>query len=204
MTSALQKTAMCIVLSGLPCTGKSTWSEKFISKAKLNGMSVKVVSSDAISYRICDEHNQKVPAEERLNYATVWKFHRQKIEDTYQADIMMAKSEADVVILDRTHTTFEARAKALKLAEGIPSIHLLSMRILNEKTWNDKLMERNQRETNKLITPEIIGLLKRDASDPAKTEGFHSILACSAIGEPEWEDTFDASIDRLIDAFSKS
>ncbi len=198
MSLAIQRPAMCIVLSGLPCTGKSTWSDRFIAKSKLNGLSVRVISSDTISYQICDEYNKH--NREQLNYATVWNHHRQEIEDKYQSEIDQVKAgnNVDVVIFDRTYTTIEARAKALQLANGIQRVHLLSMQILNETSWNNNLLERNKNLPNKTITQAILDKLKSGATPPAETEGFHSIVRCPAIGEPGWENVFESSIDEMI------
>lgn len=199
------KTAMGIVLSGMPCTGKSTWITQFIAKSKLRGMTVSVISSDAVSYKICDDYNKNAAPSEKLTYATVWNNHRAKIEAAYQAAIEKSKSEGvNVLILDRTHTTVDARAKALKLAQGIPNIYLLSMQVFNEQAWDEKLQKRNLEEQDKTITPEIIQLLKKGASVPVQAEGFNSIVTCKAIGEPGWEEAFQASIDQMIEAFISS
>ena len=202
MTSPLRP-IMGIVLSGLPCTGKSTWSDRFTAKSHLKGWKVKVISSDTISYKICDEYNEKNV--NKLNYTTVWNDHRQEIENQYKSEISKAIKDraADIVIFDRTHTTLTTRSKALQLAQEIETIYLLSLKILDENAWHEKLKVRNEMSPNKTITPEIIAYLKNGASAPEQSEGFASIFSCSAIGEADWDKGFDDSVEQLLEAYQK-
>ncbi|MFI5343693.1 MAG: AAA family ATPase [Chlamydiales bacterium] len=195
-----QKPAMCIILSGLPCTGKSTWGEQFAGK--LRGLTVKVISSDAISYQICEEYNTD-PSREPLDYASVWRDHRSEIEDRYKSTIDQAKIDGstDIIIFDRTHTTLLARKKVLEFAKGVQEIHLVSFQILNEAAWNDRLEGRNESHPDKKITPAIISILRNDASPPEQAEGFSSICACLSIGELGWEIEFENSINKMIEAY---
>lgn len=186
-----------IMLSGLPCTGKSTWREKIVNILAENGISVLVISSDDIAYTMRDEFNQNNTSSNTITYTDICTTHRAELEERYRKAVVASTTGHDVVILDRTYLTSDRREKVLNLISPNPT-HIVSLTIQNESEWEKRLAIRNSSESDKMIDQNIINYLKQGMEPPTKKEGFASVSTCCAVGEPGWENEFDKSITEII------
>lgn len=186
-----------IMLSGLPCTGKSTWRQKMLSRLNELRIPVTVHSADDLAFVIRDEMNQRHRHSPPLTYADILTTYRPMLENRFKEAVLQSRKQSGVIILDRTYLTTQKRSEVLTL---IPSseVHVLSFTIKNQEAWQENLNKRNDKEAEKKITPEIINYLNKDRSNPELAEGFASTSSCLAVGEVGWEESFNASIESLI------
>lgn len=190
---APNKPLVYIMLSGLPCTGKSTLRAKMLSIFNKSKIPCTVISGDDIAYKMCNEFNNKL---NKVTYTDICNSHRIALEERYQKAVVDSTKERGVVILDRTYLTLNRRKGTLDLIKNNP-VHIVSLTISNRLDWQARLEKRNSIEADKMISQDIIAFLEKDMAPPTKEEGFASVLTCSAVGEPGWEKEFDEIIVEL-------
>lgn len=190
---------MFIMLSGVPCTGKSTWRELMLSKLKSHNIPVTVLSADDIAVQMCNEHNQcETISENKLTYTQVVTEQREQLELRFRAALLDARLQAGgIVILDRTYLRARWRKETLALIDA-NTVHAVTFDVMDKSSWQKNLSHRNALNPEKNITAEIIASLTNGASSPTIEEGFTSIIKCKAIGEADWEETFSHAITTLI------
>jgi len=192
-----------IMLSGLPCTGKSTWRARMVNMLENKNITARVISADDLAYQIRDEYNQTREPDHQVTYKDICNQYRSDLEKRYKNAVIEARKISGIVILDRTYLAPQWRKAELDLIKPNP-VHMLVFDIQDELAWNEKLKCRNETNSEKLISEEIIKLLSQGASEPKLEEGFLSITKCHAIGEPKWEETFDQAIANFIDIYNAS
>ena len=185
-----------IMLSGLPCTGKSTWRSHMLNKLNELKIPVQVISADDMAFQMCDESQ----SENKLTYELIFSSaqYRSVLEQRCQDALRASqKQNGGFVILDRTYLTVDKRAAAFKVLSN-HKVHIVTFDIHDPLNWKTRLSQRNSENPDKNITPEIIAGLKNGATPPTKSEGFASVIPCCAVGEPDWETRFTNSITTLI------
>src|SRR5476651_2566167 len=107
-----------IMLSGLPCSGKTTWRGQFLAAATARGLKVRVLSGDELALQLCEEHNRGLPPEKHLYYNTLFKDPTQvaALENKFKEAVIQAKqAPLDFIVLDRTYLTRARRKGVLEL-----------------------------------------------------------------------------------------
>jgi predicted kinase len=184
-----------VMLSGLPCTGKSTWRTQFTAVAKAKNLNTTIISSDDLALDVCAEYNK-----EHVHYNGLFKNSAlvAALEEKYANAVVAAKtSDTDIIILDRTYMTV-ARRKAMLDQLGAADVHVAHFKINDEATWKTNLNKRNTEHPDKLIDDAIIAKLNTDATSPQLSEGFRSVATVLPVGENGFENSFSASIADFI------
>lgn len=188
------------MLSGMPCTGKSTWRKQIIEELKKQSIPVNVVSADDIAFQLRDQYNDNLrkTADTLLTYMDICNQanHRKELEKEYEKKLIAANELSGIVILDRTHLTPMLRNKELKLIKS--QVHCVSFIINDHNSWQMRLHKRNKDDPEKLVLNNIIEKLAIDSYPPECKEGFESIILCRAIGEQGWEKIFSKTIAEVI------
>lgn len=79
----LQSDPIYILLSGIPCSGKSTWRQQMLSQLSRFDIPVTVLSADDIAFRMCEQHNQQQDAGKELHYSDMMTTHRESLEHQF-------------------------------------------------------------------------------------------------------------------------
>lgn len=203
MSSTNKITApMFIMLSGLPCTGKSTWCMHMLDALNMRHIPVSILSADEMALQMCEEHNSKKSNQDKiLTYTTVCTTHRMQLEERYKAAVhMTCHQHSGIVILDRTYLASRWRTEVLNVI-GAKWVHAITFDVTNTANWRKNLKHRNIINPEKNITNKVIASLMRYASPPTTDEGLTSITPCVALGEPGWEHKFQQTITKLINIY---
>lgn len=201
----LAKNLMFIMLSGVPCSGKSTWRAQMVSELERHNIPVTTLSADDIAWQMCVEHNQKNdPREAKLTYTAMCTTYRARLEQQYKSALLKAKNQpGGIVILDRTYLTSRWREAVLNVLVS-DAVSLVTFAVRDKAAWRKNLVQRNTQNPQKNISPAVIASLTKSATAPTIDEGFAAIISCRAIGEPCWEITFKQAIDSLISTYMKN
>lgn len=191
---------MVIMLSGLPCTGKSSWRGQFIKAAQAVNLPVHVVCADDLAFQLRDEWNATKPAETPFTYQAICETHRQVLDTRYQDELQKAMGKPGIVILDRTYLTAARRGDVLKLIQSA-AVHCVHFVIKDKPAWEKKLKQRNEGEQEKQITDNILDKLGENALLPDIDEGFASVMSCPAVSEENWQDGLKLTIHELITGY---
>ena len=137
-----------IVLSALPGSGKSTWSEQY----RLTHKHVKIVSSDAIRKELTGQY-QDLTQEKK-----VWEIYYQRINQIFD------DFDEVTVIADSTNITDKYR---LNLLEMCPNYDRCVLVILKKKL--DKILYQNHvRNEAKFVPEDAIKSMWKRWEDPSK------------------------------------
>ncbi len=135
-----------IVLSALPGSGKSTWSEQY----RLTNKHVKIVSSDAIRKELTGQYQDLTHEKE------VWEIYFNRINEIFD------KYDDVTVIADSTNITNNFRLIPL---EKCPNYDRCVLVVLKKKL--DKILEQNLvRNKAKYVPEEVIKSMWKRWEDP--------------------------------------
>lgn len=163
------------MLVGLPGTGKSTWTDRFIRnyKNELSNLSLKteqplefnlsVISTDNIIETIAKQH--------RLTYNQVFDELTYSFAEKLSHKLArIAFERNDVVIWDQTNLSFKSRGKKLQL---VPK-HYKKTAVLFSipEDWKQRLDSRQ----GKTIPQHIISRMISTLDPPILSEGFDEII----------------------------
>ncbi|MBN9230616.1 MAG: AAA family ATPase [Legionella sp.] len=187
-----------IVLSGLPCTGKSSWASSFKSEAIRYHIPVTILSSDDLAFKLCQELNHHLlPNERAYQYQDMFTTKRDLLEQHFAEQIRRTQDIPGIVILDRTYLSTTARKLALDLL--LPQeVHLLQFSIHDDFLWQQNLEQRNKEQQEKIISKQVILNLQANATAAQVEEGFRSIIKCTIPGEENWQAKFTETQNSLI------
>jgi 2-phosphoglycerate kinase len=193
---------LVVMLSGVPCSGKTTWRTQLVNMLKELNIPTTVISSDEIAIALRDMHN-KCNLENPISYNDICNQpkYRENLEQKYKAAIINAnKQDKGVIILDRTYLAPKWRKLDLDLLKIHPTfaVHFV---VNNENAWKERLIKRNEQTPSQTVSFDIIEKLRENSSTPEIKEGFESIISCPAIGEPHWQDTFKNAILKIINYY---
>ena len=150
------------VLTGAPCSGKSTWINKFLSSQKED---YKIISSDNIL--------EEFASEEGITYAQSWQKYIGRATAMMKQDFRQAVLDNSNIICDQTNMTPKKRKSLignLGNYEKIAVIFDCDTKTLFER--NKKRME----TTGKFVPEEIILNMLKQYQTPTKAEGFDKII----------------------------
>ena len=137
-----------IVLSALPGSGKSTWSEQY----RLTNKHVKIVSSDAIRKELTGQY------QDLTREAEVWEIYFKRINEIFD------KYEDVTVIADSTNITDNFRLIPL---EKCPNYDRCVLVVLKKKL--EKILEQNhERSEAKFVPEEAIKSMWERWQDPSE------------------------------------
>lgn len=198
-----QNKPMFIMMSGVPCSGKSTWSTLMLERLKRLQIPLSILSADDMAFEMCAEYNLAATASNKLTYTDMCTTYRDKLEQRYQAALLQAKQQCKgIVILDRTYLSSRWRTEVLRLIDST-SVHCVTFDVTDKHAWRKNLSKRNKENPDKNITEQIIASLTRYATNPTIHEGFLSVNECGAVGEPGWENAFKQVMTQLIQHYTK-
>lgn len=200
-----QTNPLFIMLSGLPCTGKSTWCQHMLDALKSRHIPVSILSADEMALKMCAEHNTLQKNQDKmLTYTSVCTTHRAQLELRYKAALHEAcQQQSGIVILDRTYLSSRWRTEILHII-GTKWVHAITFDVTDTVNWRKNLNLRNTINPEKNITNKVLASLTRHASPPTINEGFSSITSCFALGEPGWEHRFAQTRMKLINIYVQS
>ncbi|WP_133136808.1 AAA family ATPase [Legionella rowbothamii] len=179
-----------IMLSGVPCVGKSTWREQMVQELNRLNIPITVLSADDMAFQMGDEL--------QLSYSDIFAHHRNALEERFKRELLKSRSQSGgFVILDRTYLNAPWRKETLKLINS-KSVHIVTFNVMDEQAWRENLKRRNEQNPKKIVTDKIVSELIVGASPPSKEEGFASIKRCLAISEKGAQETFTHAIRTLI------
>jgi predicted kinase len=159
-----------VVLIGLPCSGKTTFTESIKDHI--------VLSSDEVIEGI-GLHVGK-------SYSEVWKDIKDPATKIVEAQIPLLTYQKANVVIDKTNLTKKSRAKTLELIKNKKDYRKIAVYFeVPDEILDARLQERNK--TGKVISPEIMKKMKSSYQIPTKDEGFHEIIKLDFSVDPEEE-----------------
>lgn len=196
-----------IILSGLPCVGKSFWCKIFLENLQPNNLSVAIVSIDEVVYQLCDKINAEMgistiqrqnsdsnPIDfdgvEPMTFIKLWKTNEALIKQKFFEEILLAVTNNSVVVLDDVFMTEDSRREVLLLVRNVSAtarVAYMSFIVSNEGSYYQKLDERNALKPNKQLSRDLISSLKEGCSPPRVDEGVAQVWICPAVTENGFE-----------------
>jgi len=194
----LQIPPLFVMLSGKPCTGKSTWRNQLLNHFDVLKFQaqVKIISSDDLAFKFMDELNNESKSEDakKLTYHDMCNPpYNEKVEAKIKEEILAANQFwRGIVVLDRTFLTPQRRQEVLNLIDKNNPVTVVTFDIHDNKIWHQNLKDRNERnqDTGYIITESIVANLSVGATAPKLEEGFKKIIHCPSIGEEGWQKAF--------------
>lgn len=189
-----------IMLSGNPCTGKSTWAEKMSAVLKDLNVRVKILNADDIVFQMRDEHNKDKTPDKHIKYVQVFTIDGNVTEFERRFNVLLAETnqwESGVIILDRTYLTPERRDDVMSKIHS-DNIHAVYIKINDQEKWRANIVARNASGV-KIVPDHVIQRLTDGAIEPAFDEGFKTITQCVAYGEPNSEEILQTSINTVLE-----
>ena len=206
--------ACLILLSGLPCTGKSTWRDRFLRSFDdtitiFRGVmhrKVTIISSDDISFELCDTLNASLPTPAcEYTYANIWDTKGDEIERLCWERLRLAAARGDIIIVDRTLLTTARRINVLQQADGMyrtDKVFCVSFVVTDAALHQHTLQTRNASQSKKQITEEIMTVIRRQVvtvPTSASEEGFAEVFVCPSVLEAGWEAAHASSVQIIVD-----
>lgn len=131
-----------IMLSGVPCVGKSTWREQMVQELNRLNIPITVLSADDMAFQMGDEL--------QLSYSDIFAHHRNALEERFKRELLKSRSQSGgFVILDRTYLNAPWRKETLKLINS-KSVHIVTFNVMDEQAWRENLKRRNEQNPKKL------------------------------------------------------
>lgn len=188
-----------IMLSGNPCTGKSTWAAKMVAALKDLDIKVTILNADDIVFQMRDEHNAK-HSDKPITYVEVFPIPGNVAEFERRFNVLLAETnkwENGVVILDRSYLTPERRDDVMSKIHS-DNIHAVVIKLHDPVNWRAKIIARNALG-EKIVPDHAIQRLTDGAVAPTFAEGFKTITSCVAYGEPDSEEILQKSIATVFE-----
>jgi len=147
----------CDQLIGVPCAGKSTWTQ---SQQWISGM--EYVSTD---------HHVEVYAESQgKTYSEVFKDYMPRAVELMAQEVVAARQAGRDVIWDQTSTTVTSRARKFNM---LPDYYHIAVVFRTPKL--DVLKERLASRPGKTIPWEVVQGMIDNWEEPTEEEGFKEI-----------------------------
>jgi len=202
------ETCTVIVLSGLPCVGKTTWPKSFTCKeqSQIVGLKVEVLNIDTSAYEICDEINRDLGCLKRqtsdttaeslkgscreegifepLTYNELWQTNSESIFEIFHKNISDAMLRDSIVVIDHVYMATESRLDVRRVIMNTSPSTVTAcvyFPVKNEQAYFEKLEERNLCKPNKQISKGLIDFLKVGSSPPITDEGFSRVWCCPSV-----------------------
>lgn len=152
--------AKCIILIGVPASGKSTWTENFIKK----NSDFQVISSDALIDEKCKEAGITYSDgfQKFIGYATT----------EFKKRLTQAVKEKKNFIVDRTNMSRKSRKQFFDAARGY-EFEAVYFNV-TESELKRRLLERGEK-TGKFIPEHVMKSMASNYDAPTRQEGFSKI-----------------------------
>lgn len=152
-----------IMLVGAPCSGKSTWLEKFL-KTEVNGWTI--LSTDNIY--------EEYAAEKGLTYSEAFQaLPYKKVKAKFRIQVDIALKNRENIIWDQTNVYESARRK--KLSQVPKDYETIAVVFEVERGELDRRNAMRLAETGKGIPDKIINDMLKNYTLPTKAEGFSHV-----------------------------
>jgi len=151
----------CIVLVGVPASGKSTFIERFYNTG---------------TYRVCSSDNVIDARARELGktYDEVFDEVVDTAEKVFWMDVELAVANDVNLIVDRTNLTPRSRKRLL---DKIPKHYSKTAYVFatpEENDWRERLNSR----PGKTIPPHVLDSMVKCFTPPTREEGFDYIIVC--------------------------
>lgn len=151
------------VLVGLPGSGKSSWTKKFLATVDKPFV---VVSTDDILERIASENDSRYNDVINQHYGDAEKEMKRNATEAFRNGIS--------IIWDQTNMGANKRRKIL--AQTPKQYRKIAVVFELDDQELFKRLNKREEETGKKIGPKIIETMKAGYSEPSKSEGFDEIV----------------------------
>ncbi len=143
------------IMSGVPCSGKSTWVNKHF------GVNDKLISRDAIRFALLGEHDDYFSKEDEV-----------KCIFNQQIKTAILDPEVENVFIDATHLTAKGRKAIIHL---LPKVDYQLIAAITSVAL-DICLERNRQRSGRALVPdEVIRNMYKQRTFPTRKEGFDNI-----------------------------
>ena len=151
-----------IMLIGLPASGKTTWTNKFLAQ----NPGYTVVSSDDIIERYAKKDG--------INYSQAFHKYADVADKEFKQELQAALQAKKNIIVDRTNMSKKSRNKILSnVPKGYERIAVVFDVARPEL---DKRLVQREYDTGKRIPKEVVDGMHASYSPPSKEEGFAEII----------------------------
>lgn len=199
------KDSFLVLLSGLPCTGKSTWRDTFVKAFRSAGLNreISIISADDTAVELCQALNSLYPFPGPYSYNTIMDPHYPEVERICAARLKNAAAQGHVVVIDRTLLTPARRKAVLEDAHAYyqsSKVFCVSFIVNDDDLHLQGLVNRNKTQPSKIIDEELLERMKLqpERSAPVKEEGFHRLFTCPCVQEPGWKEAHVYSVWEII------
>jgi len=152
----------CQILVGCPCSGKSTYREKFLK----DNQDYVIVSSDDIIDNLC--------AKDGITYSQGFKKHIDYATKESKRIFNNAIENKQNIIIDQTNMSVKSRKSKLD-ALSKDYVKTAVIFIVQNDVLYDRL-EKRAKETGKNIPKDVIISMLNNYEKPSKEEGFDNIV----------------------------
>jgi len=149
--------AECVMLVGIPCSGKSTYVEK-LKKIPYWENAV-ILSTDAYIEKVAQEHN--------TTYNEIFEDCISEATRQLELAFIMAKDKGENLIWDQTNLTVKTRKKKLS---KLPSFYARG--VIYFEISLEEALKRNKNREGKFIPESILKRMYHQLEIPTKNEDF--------------------------------
>jgi len=158
----MEKKLVVYILVGLPCSGKSTWRQKFLQSNEAH-----VCSSDDVIDRLC--------AGAGLTYNEGFQKFVGQAGAIFNSDVAQGFKSGENLIIDRTNMGAKARRKFLQLADKHGYRKVAVNFIVTDSVIEQRMKDRFEK-TGKSVPDFVMKNMASNYDAPTKSEGFDEII----------------------------
>lgn len=160
----------CIMLVGLPCSGKSTFLHNFlITYKKFNPIAPKVIS--------LDNHIEAEATRLGVTYDKAWNDHRKTADKRYREDMRQAAANGRDMIIDMTNLTVKSRRRKMNEIDQAAKAfgHEYTYHAFIISADYNTMRARNYARPGKTIPDRVMEQMIKSYVLPSHEEGFEHI-----------------------------
>ena len=156
--------AECVMLVGIPCSGKSTYVEKL--KTIPYWSNSVILSTDNYIENVAQEHN--------TTYNEIFEDCISEATRQLELEFIMAKDKGKNLIWDQTNLTVKTRKKKLS---KLPSFYARG--VIYFEISLEEALERNKNREGKFIPESILKRMYQQLEVPTLEEGWDYVEKCT-------------------------